>query len=388
MIKRAFDIWRRELKLFSKRPMMLTLLFVAPIILLVFFTSLMSEGLPKDLPIGVIDEDNTQVTRTVVRTLDAMEQTGITQYYASVSEARDAMQRGEIYAFLHIPSGTTEQALGQRQPKIAFYTNQSYLVAGSLLMRDLRTASELAGLGISRQTFLAKGMTDEQAMAAIRPIVVEAHPVGNSVLDYSVYLSNIIVPGALLIFVLLFTSYTLGLEWKYDKQKKLYQMAGENSAYAVMLKLMPQTVVFSLMILLYDVVFYRYLGFPLHCPLWEIWAAGVLTIMAAQAFATFVFGLLQGSMRMAMSVCSLWGIVSISLSGCSFPVMAMDPILQAASWLFPLRHYYLIYVNIALHGWPIISVWPSIVALLCFMLLPILSLPMMSHAFRYAVYKP
>ena len=388
MIKRAFDIWRRELKLFSKRPMMLTLLFVAPIILLVFFTSLMSEGLPKDLPIGVIDEDNTQVTRTVVRTLDAMEQTGITQYYASVSEARDAMQRGEIYAFLHIPSGTTEQALGQRQPKIAFYTNQSYLVAGSLLMRDLRTASELAGLGISRQTFLAKGMTDEQAMAAIRPIVVEAHPVGNSVLDYSVYLSNIVVPGALLIFVLLFTSYTLGLEWKYDKQKKLYQMAGENSAYAVMLKLMPQTVVFSLMILLYDVVFYRYLGFPLHCPLWEIWAAGVLTIMAAQAFATFVFGLLQGSMRMAMSVCSLWGIVSISHSGCSFPVMAMDPILQAASWLFPLRHYYLIYVNIALHGWPIISVWPSIVALLCFMLLPILSLPMISHAFRHAVYKP
>ncbi|MDE6033159.1 MAG: ABC transporter permease, partial [Muribaculaceae bacterium] len=65
MIKRAFDIWRRELKLFSKRPMMLTLLFVAPIILLVFFTSLMSEGLPKDLPIGVIDADNTQVTRPV-----------------------------------------------------------------------------------------------------------------------------------------------------------------------------------------------------------------------------------------------------------------------------------------------------------------------------------
>lgn len=388
MIKKVLNIWRRELKLFSKRPMMLTLLFVAPIGLLVFFTSLMSDGLPKDLPIGLVDEDNTQVTRTIIRTLDAMEQTEIKQSYASVSEARDAMQRGEIYAFMHVPPGTTEQALGQRQPEIAFYTNQSYLVAGSLLMRDLRTACELAGLGISRETFLAKGMTDEQAMAAIRPIVVEAHPLGNSVLDYSVYLSNIVVPGALLIFVLLFTSYTLGLEWKYGKQKKLYAMAGNNTALAVMAKLLPQTVVFSLMILLYDVVFYRYLGFPLHCSLWEIWAVGVLTILAAQAFATFVFGLLQGSMRMAMSVCSLWGIVSISLSGCSFPVMAMDPILQAASWLFPLRHYYLIYVNIALHGWPIVSVWTSIVALLCFLLLPILSMPMMGHAFRHAVYKP
>lgn len=381
-------IWCRELKLFSKRPMMLTLLFVAPVVLLIFFTSLMSEGLPKNLPVGLVDEDNTQITRTIVRTLDAMEQTDVSHHYASVSEARDGMQRGEIYAFLHIPSGTTERALAQRQPEIEFYTNQSYLVAGSLLMRDLRTASELAGMAISRSTFLAKGMTDDQAMAAIRPVVIEAHPVGNSVLDYSVYLSNVIVPGCLLIFVLLFTSYTLGLEWKYGKQKKLYAMAGNSASLAVMAKLLPQTVVFSLMILLYDVVFYRYLGFPCHCPLWQIWGVGVLSILAAQAFATFVFGLMQGQMRMAMSICSLWGIVSISISGCSFPVMAMDPILQAASWLFPLRHYYLIYVNIALHGWPLMSVWPSIVALLCFLLLPILIMPILSHAFRHAVYKP
>lgn len=387
-MRRLLKIWVREIRLFSKRPMMLTLLFVAPIVILVFFTSLMSDGLPKDLPAGLVDEDNTQITRTIVRTLDAMEQTKISHHYGSVSEARDAMQRGEIYAFLHIPKGTTERALAQRQPRLAFYTNQSYLVAGSLLMRDLRTASELAGMAISRSTFLAKGMTDDQAMAAIRPIVIEAHPIGNSVLDYSVYLSNIVVPGCLLIFVLLFTSYTLGLEWKYNKQKKLYSMAGNSTFIALVGKLAPQTVVFSLMVLLYDVVFYRYLGFPCHCPLWEIWGVGVLSVLAAQAFASFVFGLMQGQMRMAMSICSLWGIVSISLSGCSFPVMAMDPVLQAAAWLFPLRHYYLIYVNIALHGWSIMTAWTSVVALLCFLLLPLLAMPMLRHAFRHAVYKP
>ena len=387
-MRRLLKIWGREIRLFSKRPMMLTLLFVAPIVILVFFTSLMSDGLPKDLPAGLVDEDNTQITRTIVRTLDAMEQTRISRHYGSVSEARDAMQRGEIYAFLHIPKGTTEHALAQRQPRLAFYTNQSYLVAGSLLMRDLRTASELAGMAISRSTFLAKGMTDDQAMAAIRPIVIEAHPIGNSVLDYSVYLSNIVVPGCLLIFVLLFTSYTLGLEWKYNKQKKLYAMAGNSTFVALVGKLAPQTVVFSLMVLLYDVVFYRYLGFPCHCSLWKIWGAGVLSVLAAQALAAFVFGMMQGQMRMAMSICSLWGIVSISLSGCSFPVMAMDPVLQAASWLFPLRHYYLIYVNIALHGWSIMTAWTSVVALCCFLLLPIFTMPLLSHAFRHAVYKP
>lgn len=119
-----------------------------------------------------------------------------------------------------------------------------------------------------------------------------------------------------------------------------------------------------------------------------MWIVGVLCVLAAQSFGVFVYGLLQGNMRFSMCVCSLWGIVSFSISGLSFPTMAMDPLLQAASWLFPLRHYYLLYVNQALHGYSIFYAWPSVVALLCFMLLPLLTLGLYRHAFRHAKYKP
>lgn len=386
---RLWKLWMRELYFFSHRPLMLVVMFIAPILLLIFFLSLMSAGLPTDLPAGVVDEDNTPTTRTLVRTLDAMENTDLRYHFNSFSEARDAMQRGKIYAFFHIPEGTTEQALGQRQPKIAFYTNESYFIAGSLLMRDMRTASEMIGMGISRQTFLAKGMTDDAAMAAVRPIVIEAHPLGNPVLDYSVYLSNIIVPGCILLLVLIFTPYTIGLEWKRGKQRRVYnELAGQSSTVFLAGKLVPQAMLFSLMMLLCDVVFYKYLHFPCHGGIAMMFLIGVLCILAAQSFGVFVFGLLQGNMRFAMSICSLWGIVSFSLSGLSFPTMAMDPLLQAAAWLFPLRHYYLLYVNQALHGYPLLFAWPSIVALLCFLLLPVLTLPLYRYAFRHAHYKP
>lgn len=386
---RLWKLWMRELGFFSRRPLMLVVMFIAPILLLIFFLSLMSAGLPTDLPAGVVDEDNTSTTRTLVRTLDAMENTDLRYHFNSFSEARDAMQRGEIYAFFHIPEGTTEQAIGQRRPKIAFYTNESYFIAGSLLMRDMRTAAEMFGMGISRQTFLAKGMTDDAAMAAVRPIVIEAHPLGNPVLDYSVYLSNIIVPGCILLLVLIFTPYTIGLEWKRGKQRRVYnELAGQSSTVFLVGKLVPQAMLFSLMMLLCDVVFYKYLHFPCRCGLWAMWGVGTLCIIAAQAFGTFIFGLLQGQVRMSMSICSLWGIVSFSLSGMSFPVMAMSPVLQAVAWLFPLRHYYLLYVNQALHGYPIIYEWPSLVALMSFTLLPLLTLPLYRHAFRHANYKP
>lgn len=385
---RLWTLWMRELHFFSHRPMMLIVMFIAPVLLLLFFMSLMSAGLPTDLPAGIVDEDDTSTTRALVRTLDSMENTDLRYRYNSFSEARDAMERGEIYAFFHIPEGTTERAVGQRQPKIGFYTNDSYLIAGSLLMRDMRTAAEMAGMAVSRQTFLAKGMGEDAAMAAVRPIAIEAHPLGNPVLDYSVYLSNIIVPGCILLLVMIFTPYTIGLEWKRGTQRRVYEMAGQSSTLFLAGKLIPQSLLFSLMMLLCDVVFYKYMQFPCQGGILMMFLIGLLCILAAQSFGVFVYGLLQGNMRFSMCVCSLWGIVSFSISGLSFPTMAMDPILQAASWLFPLRHYYLLYVNQALHGYSIFYEWPSLVALLCFLLLPMLTLPLYRHAFRHGKYKP
>ena len=66
----------------------------------------------------------------------------------------------------------------------------------------------------------------------------------------------------------------------------------------------------------------------------------------------FLFGLF-GSFRLALSAASLWGVISFSISGFTFPVMAMHPTLQALSVLFPLRHYFLLYANLALNGYPL-----------------------------------
>ncbi len=276
------------------------------------------------------------------------------------------MQRGEIYAFFYIPEGTTEEAISNRQPKISFYTNESYLVPGSLLMKDMRTAGELSGLALTRENLYGHGATEERAMGIIQPIVIETHPMNNSELDYSVYLNNILVPGILILLIMLSTAYTIGLEWKQGTQKELYALAGNSSTVALIGKLLPQTVIFVLMFCLYDVYFYKIMQFPCNCGIAAMMALGVLTVFASQGFGVF-----SGKMRLALCLCSLWGILSFSLAGFTYPVLAMSPVLKAASWLFPLRQYYLIYVNQALNGYSISYVWSSVIALVCFGLLPV-----------------
>lgn len=363
-------IFRRELSMFAHRPLFLFTMIVAPILCILFFTTLMSKGLPTKLPAGIVDEDDTHVTHIVTRIIGSMEETNIVAHYGTFTEARRAVQRGEIYGFFYIPKGLTEKAIANRQPRLSFYTNETYFVAGTLLMKDLRYASELAGLALTRENLYAKGLIEKQAMGIIQSIAIETHPLNNPFLDYSVYLNNIILPGILILLIMLSTTYTIGLEWKRGKQRKLYAMSGYSSTVALTGKLLPQTVLFTLIFMFYDVYFYKFLMFPCNSGIGSMMLLGFITVLASQAFGVFLFGAFIGNMRLSMCLCSLWGILSFSLSGFTFPVSAMSGFLQGLSWLFPLRHYYIIYVNQALNGYSILYVWPSVVSLLAFLLLP------------------
>ena len=370
--RRILAISRRELGIYSRRPLFLFCLLVAPVLCVVLFVTLMDDGLPTKLPTGIVDEDNTQISRVITRTIDALEETDIKYSYPDFTEARKAMQRGEIYAFFYIPRGTTEKAISNRQPQISFYTNDAYLLAGSLLMKDLKTASESTGMAITRENLYAHGLTETQAMGIIQPIVIESHPLNNPELDYSVYLNNVLLPGILILLITLATTYTIGLEWKQGTQKRLFAMAGNSSWIALIGKLLPQTLLFSLVFIFYDVYFYQFLRFPCNSGIFPMIMLGILTVLASQGFGVFLFGVFSGQMRLSMCICSLWGILSFSLAGFTYPVTSMAKWLEFFSWIFPLRQYYLIYVNQALNGYPASYVWTSVLTLVVFALLPVL----------------
>lgn len=381
------NIAKREVLRIAIRPLYLFCMIIAPVFCYLFFTTLMANGLPTDLPAGVVDLDNTSTTRNIIRNLDAFQQTHIVAHYPSVMEARKAIQRGEIYSFYYIPEGTTEATLASRQPKVSFYVNYSYLIAGSLLYKDQRTISELAAGAVGRATLYAKGATEDQAMAFLQPIVIDTHALNNPWLNYSVYLCNTLFPGILMLLIFLTTIYTLGEEVKNGTGRELMRLADNSITKVLIGKLLPHTLVFFVIAVFYNVYLYGYLHYPCHSGIFPMLLAGLLLVLSSQAFGVFLYGLF-GSFRLALSAASLWGVISFSISGFTFPVMAMHPTLQALCVLFPLRHYYLLYVNFALNGYPLIYAWQAVAALLVFLLLPFLVLKKLRTILLQYVYVP
>ena len=218
-IQRIARIAKRETFRIMSRPIYLFGMILAPVISLVFFLSLMHEGLPTNLPIAVVDRDNTTTSRTLIRQLDAFEQTHVVMQTYSFAEARKEMQKGNIYGIFYIPENFEQEATTGKQPKLSYYTNGSYLIAASLLFRDMKTISVLANASVGLQTGTAKGMTEEAIMGQLQPIVIDTHAIGNPWLNYSVYLNNTILPGVLQLVIFMITVFSIGTE---IKQERLY----------------------------------------------------------------------------------------------------------------------------------------------------------------------
>ena len=383
-------IWlvaRREMKILRVNRMYLICMLGFPLLALVFFTSLMDEGLPEDMPVGVVDLDNTTTSRSLIRRLDAFQSSHVVAHYPSVNEARRAIQENEIYAFLYIPKGTTDNLLSSRRPKISYYYNMASVMAGSLLMKDLKTISNLGSAAVGQATMRAKGYTQEQIMAFLQPIRIDLHQIANPWTNYNAYLSTVFVPGVMMLFMFLISAYSLGMELKFDRGKEWLAKADNNIVVAILGKYLPQAVIFLVLITIYEMYIYGVMHFPHQGGIGDMLLLAVLEVFSAIGFGVFAFGLMP-SLRMSMSVCSLWAVLSFSLAGSAFPVMGMDTPIQALSWLFPLRHYYMLYQITVFNGFPLVNAWFHLVALIAFTLLPWLVINKIKNAMLTYVYIP
>ena len=384
------NIWtiaKREMKILRKNPIYFCCMIIFPVLTMFFFTTLLDEGLPQEMPVAVVDLDNTTTSRALVRRLDGFQSSHVVAHYPSVAAARHAMQENEIYGFLYIPKGTTENLLSARRPKVSFYYSNVSIAAGSMVMKDLKTIATLGSAAVGQATMRAKGFTDEQVQTFLQPIRIDLHQVANPWSNYNMYLSTVFVPGVMMLFMFLISAYSLGMELKMERGKELIAKAEGNIVVAILGKYLPQAMVFLALIFFYEFYIYNVLHFTRAGALWTIVLLAVLQVFASIGFGVFIFGLMP-SLRMSMSICSLWGVLSFSLAGSAFPVMGMDAPIQALTWLFPLRHYYMLYQITVFNGYPLIDAWFHLVALVAFTLMPWFVVSKIKNAMLTYVYIP
>ena len=369
-----FPIIQRELHRMASRRIYFAACIVLPLFSLVFMATIFGNGQMEDLPVGVVDEDNTSTSRDILRRVDATPTLRITRQYANETEARRDVQRKIIYGYLLIPSDFTEKAGNNQEATLCYYYHNAMLSVGGELRSTFETLLKQVSVTPIVTQAMAMGADEASITSFLMPITEDDFPIYNQHRNYTIYLSQPFFFIFLQILVLLVTTYAIGSERKYGTGEDWLQSAGGNIGMAVWGKLLPYTFIFMAMGLFANWVFFGWMQIPLPGSLWAMNLATILLIVASQALALFLYSLFP-VLGLVISVVSMVGSLGATLSGVTFPVAFMDAPVHAASFLFPVRHFMEVVQSLLYEGGSLADYGMSLIALLLFLLPPVFLLP-------------
>lgn len=364
------NVFRRELRRMTSRRIYFASCIVLPLFSLVFMATIFGHGQMENLPVGVVDADQTFLSRSIIRMVDATPELQVTKQYANETEARKAIQRKEIYGYLLIPSGIKS---------LCYYYHNAMLSVGGELHSTFETILKQVSVTPIVTEAVGLGESQTNITSFLIPVSEEEMVSYNPNRNYAIYLTQPFFFVFLQVLLLLVTTYALGSESKFGTSDEWLQMAKGNIGIAVIGKLLPYTFIFIAIGVLANVVFFNWMKMPLPCSLWVINGITILFILATQALALLLYAIFP-VLSLIISVVSMIGSLGATLSGVTFPVNFMDTPVYWASFLFPIRHFVEVVQSLLYLGGTFSNYWTNLVVLLLFILLPILLLPRLKRA--------
>jgi|HubBroStandDraft_6_1064221.scaffolds.fasta_scaffold77208_2 ABC-2 type transport system permease protein len=185
--------WRRVLGTKSA----FSLLFLAPLVYGVYYPQPYLNQILRKLPIAVVDNDLSELSRQIVETLDASGALTVTVRARTLAEARIAIDRRQAFAAVEIPPDTERDVLKGITAHIPVYADGTYLFIFKSTASGIATAvGELTEELVSRGA-RTDGSLVKAKLASISPVDVLLQPIFNPVGGYASY----VVPAAFLLII-------------------------------------------------------------------------------------------------------------------------------------------------------------------------------------------
>lgn len=370
----TYAVLRRELVRLTHQPMYFVLMLVLPVVSFAFFALLFNKGVARDIPIAVLDEDHTSLSRKVTQMIDATPTALVAYEIQDMDEGERLMREGKVMAIVQIPSFFEKNILSNSQTHIENYVSGTNITVNGLLSKDIQTAVTTFTAGIQLQLLTKQGLSEKQAMAQLMPVRFSRHVLFNPYINYGYYLSPSFMPMMLMIFAMLVTIFAIGTELKAGTAREWLDTAGGSVFAALVGKMLPLVVMMLLMTLTMFLILFKIVGVPLNGSLTALLFGCMLFVLAYMAIGVLIVTLLS-NLRLSLSIGGGYSVLAFTFSGLTFPMMAMYPWVQAFSKIFPFTFYTDIFIDQALRGAPVVdSLWDmGYIAL--FIVLPMLCLP-------------
>jgi len=335
-LKITLTSFKNELKeIFSDGGVLLILVFAVIAYPIVYSIGYKNNVL-KDIPIAIVDLDNTQGSRILSRMMNQTEQIEVYTKSLNLNMAEKEFWDGNVKGIILIPSGFEKKVLKGEQAIIDVYCDASYFLIYKETLNAALKASGTFSAGVEVKRNMAAGNSFNQAIEKTHPLQIEMYNLYNPSGAYGSY----VMPGIIIIILQQTLLVGIGMIGGAGRENNNEQfiapgvMLRKGVFSVIMGKGLAYFTVYIVNVIFTLVWLYHWFGFPSKGSLFA-----VIMLVIPYLFSVIFLGLAT-SLLFRKREYSIIFLVFLSpivlfLSGLSWPASALPKFLYAIAHIFP-----------------------------------------------------
>ena len=354
-----------ELKTIFRDKGALLILFLAVFAYPLVYSIAYKNNVVRDIPITIVDLDNTAASRQLIRMVGATKELAVAQEVGSLNEAKQLFWDGDSKGVILIPEGFEKNLLKGFQTSLSVYCDASYFLIYKETLGGTIQASGTLSAGVEIKRLMAAGSGEEQAMQLRDPIPAKFYTLYNPAGSYGSY----VMPGMILIILQQTLLIGIGMIGGAGKERRNNQefKPGERVRQGMFSVILGKGLAYFL-IYIPNVVFTliylsKWFDFPDKGSF-----TNVCILLIPYLFSVIFLGLMISMLfrRREHSIMALvfFSPIVLFLSGLSWPETSIPHLLNQLAHFFPSTSMIPAYLRIRTMGVPISAVTPELLFLL------------------------
>ena len=329
-------IWFKEYKKIFSDGGTIMLFLIAIVIYPILYSLAYDNELAKDVPIIVVDENHSDLSRLLIRMIDATDEVDVRYRMSDFNSAETKFKEGEVYGLIHIPKNFNKQILRFETANVSVYADASYMVIYKQILTSASYAIGTMSAGIEIHRRMAKGQAMEVAYYERDPLPLEVYSLFNPKGGYATYA----MPAVLLLILqqtlLLGIGLLGGTSKEFDKEHYLIPIGKKTGgAFTIIIgKALAYFTLYLVNSLFVLVIIFRVFNLPMRTSYFEMFIF-ITPFLFSVIFMGMSIAALFKHRESSMMILLFTSIPFIFLSGFSWPVESMPIWLQYFSEFIP-----------------------------------------------------
>jgi ABC-2 type transport system permease protein len=362
----AIREWRR---IFSSRELILFVL-VLPCLVFMLFGAMYWRGVVYDIPIVICDQDHSELSRLLTRSLESTRSLRLAAYVHSVAEIQEGFQKGEWQAAVVLPPDLEAQVKEAKTAKVVVYRNQANIITGNLVYKDVLTVVKTVSAGILMKKLRAAGMTEERALNIANPIRLDVRSLYNPYYNYAHYLLPGLLTAMLQMSLMMTAALVISVEFKEIGVSRFLAESNFNPWAALFGKAIPYLAIGVVQSLLLFFVLLPLVKMAAPISWLPTLGFTFLFLLTCLSLGIMISCLVHDQLT-ATEIAVFVNTPAFLFSGYTFPIWGMPALHTLMARVMPFTYYLSGLMKIYLMNEPVQAIWQEALILSAYLLVSV-----------------